>query len=791
MVALRKAGVYLVTAAILLSFSASGEFLEYEGEEEVYEERVSVIVQLEGQPTLPYKAQLNDGYGSEYALLSYSRELKSQHEEVRKKLESAIPRIEFRRDYTSLFNGMAIELPKEHLDDLSEFPGIIGVHEDGPVYPHLSDTVPLIKADYVWLEENETGHSITGKDVLVSVIDSGIDYTHPALGGGFGPGFRVIGGWDYINNDSDPIDDWWHGTHVAGIIGANGTKVGVAPDVEFLAYKVFDAGGGGGSWSNVITAIESSADPDGDPGTDDGADIISMSLSGAGGPDSPVCQAVDNDFASGILSVASAGNEGPANRTVGAPANARSAVAVGSVTKEDKLFDYSSRGPSSILGIKPNILAPGVNVESTKPGGGYSSRTGTSMAAPHVSGTAALVIQAHGDWDQNITRATMVNTAIDKGSFVNWQGSGRVDAYEAVKAEAVIVPDSLSLGIVDIKNDMWYREEELRIVSTSDSLASYDLTVSMASYTGVTVSLNTSTVPLLSKGSGYFTLNVTLDNTQAEEHWFEGKIIANTTTENLSVPFFFVKENLTVLATPNPSNGQTRIKIFSPVAINPPTVKVKHPDETSEVLPVGGSGREWTSLLTVSQNGVHIINASSTDGDGNSNFGWTLLVGDLIPPDFNVTASPDPADYLAYINITSNEDISGVWFPDERITPRDGLESMYPEITCDSNDNLQMVWVDDEGDTRNSIFYMRFDGDAWQNKTIISDTGGHGASDAKLAVDLNDQVHSIFHESIGNWYGRMYYCKIDGRNGSVVIPYKNITAATHFIQDEQSVSDMA
>ncbi|UCF07845.1 MAG: right-handed parallel beta-helix repeat-containing protein, partial [Thermoplasmata archaeon] len=130
-------------------------------------------------------------------------------------------------------------------------------------------------------------------------------------------------------------------------------------------------------------------------------------------------------------------------------------------------------------------------------------------------------------------------------------------------------------------------------------------------------------------------------------------------------------------------------------------------------------------------------------------------------------------------------------FPDERITPRDGLESMYPEIVCDSNDNAQMVWVDDEGDTRNSIFYMRFNGDTWQNKTIISDTGGHGATDAKLTVDLNDQVHSIFHESIGNWYGRMYYCKINGSNGQVVIPYKNITAATHFIDDEQSVSDMA
>ncbi|ODS40205.1 MAG: hypothetical protein A7315_02645 [Candidatus Altiarchaeales archaeon WOR_SM1_79] len=793
MSSLRKFKVWIVVFSIFMS--CGGIIVHQSEADSKTEDMISLIIQLEGQPIMPYKDHLGGVKPFEDALSSHISILKSQHEKTKSALKSTIPNLVIKRDYLTLFNGMAIEVPEKYIQKLVGIPNLLNVYPDGEVHPDISETVPMINADDVWYQTNATGSLITGKDVLVSVIDSGIDYTHTALGGGFGFGYRVVGGYDYINDDTDPIDDWWHGTHVAGIIGANGTKKGIAPDVKFLAYKVFDARGGGGTWSNVIAAMEASADPDGDPGTDDGADIISMSLGGGGDPDSPVSHAVDNAFDSGIIVITSTGNGGPGNRTVEAPANARKAIAVGSVTKSDSLVTSSSRGPSSILGIKPNVLAPGSDIESTMPGGGYAYRSGTSMAAPHVSGTAALVIQAHPDWDQNMTRAAIINTAINLDCYVNWQGTGRIDAYQAVNAEAVIIPDSVSMGIVDVKNVTWNMNKTLKIVNTLNSVEGYDLSISMASHPGVTVTLNTTHINLFPYQTAFFKLNVTLDNIQALEHWYEGIIIANSTTENLSVPFFFIKENLTVLATPNPSNGKTKIKVFSPVDLEFTSIKVEIelPDKSIQNIPMAGGGREWTGTFTVTQDGVHIINASSTDKNGNNNTGGAILIGDLIPPDFSVTANPNPADYYTYINVTSNENISGVWFPDERITSNDGLESMYPELAIDSKDNLHMVWPDDGGDGKNSIYYMRYDKESWKNAQIISDPadGGKAANDAKLAVDSNDFVHVIFHESIGNWYGRMYYCKINGSNGTVVLPYFNITDATNFIQNTQTVSDMA
>src|SRR3989338_3316842 len=115
----------------------------------------------------------------------------------------------------------------------------------------LKDSVSLIGADKV---HEELG--VRGSGVRVAIIDTGIDYKHPYLGGGFGPGYKVIGGYDFINKDNDPMDDNSHGTHVAGIVAANApTYTGVAPEASLLAYKVLDSGGSG-SQSVVLAGIE-------------------------------------------------------------------------------------------------------------------------------------------------------------------------------------------------------------------------------------------------------------------------------------------------------------------------------------------------------------------------------------------------------------------------------------------------------------------------------------------------------------------------------------------------------
>ncbi|MFV2044347.1 MAG: S8 family serine peptidase [Anaerolineales bacterium] len=120
---------------------------------------------------------------------------------------------------------------------------------------------------------------VTGLGIRVAVLDTGIDYTHPDLGGCFGPSCEVIGGYDFVNWGNDPMDDAdiGRGTHVAGIVAADGDVQGVAPDAKLLAYKVLNFYGVG-SGRVIVEAMEMAADPDGNPATDDSAHMVNMSL---------------------------------------------------------------------------------------------------------------------------------------------------------------------------------------------------------------------------------------------------------------------------------------------------------------------------------------------------------------------------------------------------------------------------------------------------------------------------------------------------------------------------------
>ena len=154
----------------------------------------------------------------------------------------------------SIFDGMAAEIPASRLEALANNPNIELIMSDKPVKAFLTESVPLINADDVWTNI-KAGVNITGKGQTVCVIDTGVDYNHPDLGGGIGVEYKVLGGYDYVNSDSDPMDDYGHGTHVAGIIAANGTLKGVAPDANIIAYKALDSSGIGSS-SAVIAGID-------------------------------------------------------------------------------------------------------------------------------------------------------------------------------------------------------------------------------------------------------------------------------------------------------------------------------------------------------------------------------------------------------------------------------------------------------------------------------------------------------------------------------------------------------
>ena len=242
----------------------------------------------------------------------------------------------------------------------------------------------------------------TATSIVTAVIDTGVDYTHPDLasniwtntdevaGNGIdddGNGFvDDVRGWDFVNNDSDPMDDNGHGTHVAGTIGAVGNNgigvTGVAWTASIMPLKFLDQSGSG-SLSDAIKAIQYARV--------NGAKIINASW-GGGGFSSALQSAISQFITSGGLFVAAAGNEATnKDVTPSYPANYQGVISVGASTRTDTRASFSNYGTSV------DVFAPGQSILSTLPGNRYGSLSGTSMATPQVAGALALL------WGQNPT----------------------------------------------------------------------------------------------------------------------------------------------------------------------------------------------------------------------------------------------------------------------------------------------------------------------------------------------------------------------------------------------------
>ncbi|HEV7605576.1 MAG TPA: S8 family serine peptidase [Candidatus Limnocylindrales bacterium] len=228
--------------------------------------------------------------------------------------------------------------------------------------------LPLIGAPAAWDTSTGAGGPI------IAVIDTGVDATHPDLGG------RVLAGYDFINHDGDASDDNGHGTHVAGIIAATGNNAiggaGVCWGCRILPVKALDAGGGG-SYSTLAAAITWA--------TDHGARIISMSLSGDSSSRT-LGDAVVYAQGRGIVVVAAAGNAGSTIRRY--PAAFPDVVAVAASTESGTLIGFSNRGADWV------DVAAGACSVSTARGGGYVNMCGTSMATPFVAGSLGLLLAA-------------------------------------------------------------------------------------------------------------------------------------------------------------------------------------------------------------------------------------------------------------------------------------------------------------------------------------------------------------------------------------------------------------
>jgi subtilisin family serine protease len=183
-----------------------------------------IIVQLEANPIIKYvkkgeiiSAELLDTITTQ--LQASHQQLKQDIADIEKRigLPPAETSTTIKREYYYVFNGLALSTDRKVIKEIKALPHVVDVYPDVEVKACLTDSVPLINADDVW------GMGYTGAGITVGIIDTGIDYNHPDLSANY------IGGYDFVNNDNDPMDDHFHGTHVAGIVAANGTLKGVAP----------------------------------------------------------------------------------------------------------------------------------------------------------------------------------------------------------------------------------------------------------------------------------------------------------------------------------------------------------------------------------------------------------------------------------------------------------------------------------------------------------------------------------------------------------------------------------
>ena len=333
----------------------------------------------------------------------------------------------FSMDFTDLFNGIKIkETSVEIVEKIRDLQYVKKVTPDYKISVALDESIPLIDADEIWNYHDNAGKSITGEGISIAIIDTGVDYNHPDLKDNY------VKGYDFVNNDNDPIDDHGHGTHCAGIaLGSGKTSlmyVGVAPEADLYVYKVLDESGEG-VVSSLIAAMEHAVQ--------DGVDIISLSLGGdseTANPDDALSEAADNAVNEGVVVVAAAGNNGIAG-IISSPGCARNVTCVGASDYNDKVADFSSRGPVEWNGktlMKPDIVAPGVDIKSARMGGGYTTKGGTSMATPHVAGAAALMLQINPDLTPEEVKTLLKENAIDLGYEENAQGSGRINVSSSV-----------------------------------------------------------------------------------------------------------------------------------------------------------------------------------------------------------------------------------------------------------------------------------------------------------------------------------------------------------------------
>jgi len=569
-----------------------------------------------------------------------------------------------------------------------------------------------------------------GSGIVVSIIDTGIDLSHPDLEG------KIVGGYDFIDNDKMPEDTNGHGTQVAGIIAADGNLKGIAPNSKILMYKVSEDGESVPS-QLIIKAIEKSIE--------DGADIINISL-GINQTNTKIDQAVNKAIKNNIFVVTAAGNFGPELSTIGSPGINPNAITVGAtfnnVTSslvstfeiEDKTFNvfpmvgtkaltepitsqiifgkygkvddllgnnfegsilliqrgsdiedeivyfsdkeknavdvgakaiivynnepgiffgeliheyvdegyeptipalsvsrddglvireilqsdtkgtldvfyhpdfvayFSSRGPVSPFYIKPDLVAPGAFINTTDINGNYKISSGTSFAAPHVAGTAALILQKNPELTPQEVKSILMTTSeivydqFDDRFPIEVSGNGRISASNAINAELIIIPPNL---IFDLSSANQIQTKDLEISGIDDQSISISIRFEENDAADFDYSLDDKNM----------TINAKL--TEQNLGYFESRIIINHNEIDYHIPVMVrVSEGA---ITVNEDGGKFNVGISSPSSWSYAKISVIN-QETGKIVTESITPSKNLEM-TVSQPGKYWIEAKIKDDD--------------------------------------------------------------------------------------------------------------------------------------------------------------------------------
>jgi serine protease AprX len=341
-----------------------------------------------------------------------------------------------------MIRATAIRVTSKGLEEILDHPSVRRIHADREVNAFLDVASPTVEAPQLWPE------GVTGKGVTAAVIDTGI-HPHTDLEG------RIVAFKDFVGERQFPYDDNGHGTHVAGDIASNGDASeqryrGPAPEASLVGVKVLNKMGSG-SLSTVIAGVDWCIQNK----ERYNIRVINLSLGSeatSSHEDDPVCKIVEKAWREGIVVCAAAGNDGPERGTIGSPGIAPSIITVGAMDdkktigrSDDTIANFSSRGPTIDGLVKPDVVAPGVDIISLRSpnsflskqiggSGPYISMSGTSMATPICAGIVALMLDKNPNLIPDEAKQILRQTAEDRGLEPNVQGQGYVHAKRAVDA---------------------------------------------------------------------------------------------------------------------------------------------------------------------------------------------------------------------------------------------------------------------------------------------------------------------------------------------------------------------